>query len=69
MKSLGTVSSRAGFTYAGPAAAYQYIKEYKLGHGARKGDNFATAVFVLKRGGGIDDRHGEDQHEAVTYLR
>ena len=25
----------------------QYIKEYKVGHGARKIDHFARAVFVL----------------------
>ena len=34
----------------------QYIKQYKVGHRARKRDHFARAVFLLIVGGGeIDD--------------
>ena len=31
-----------------------YIKEFNVGHGARKRDHFARAVFVLIMGGGMD---------------
>ena len=36
---------------------HQYIKEYKVGHGAKKRDHFARTVFVLIMGEGIDDDH------------
>ena len=48
---------------------YQYIKEYKVGHRARKRDHFERAVFVLIVGEGrgqIDDQHREDQQSTFT---
>ena len=43
-------------------------KEYKVGHGARKCDHFARAVFVSIVEGWIDDQQWEDQWLIVNTL-